>query len=85
MEDTGYSVKTDFENAEKSKQKALEKTEALIIRQQGSLDRIRKQYVENADVEIPSGSGSPLEKLEKQAEYIKSLFDEIRGKESYTD
>lgn len=85
MEDDGYSIKTNFENVEKSKQKALEKTEALIIRQQGSLDRIRKQYIENADVEIPSGVGSPLEKLEKQAEDVQKLFDKIRGNGSYTE
>lgn len=64
---------------EKQKQKDIETTNALIIKQQGNLDNLKKKYVDNAGVDLAE---QDIEKLEAQYKKVKDLLDKIRGRKT---
>ena len=67
---------TAYKEQEKLR-KSLEQTDALVIRQRGNLDNLRKKYVDNADVQIAE---KDQKALEKQYNTIKQLLDGLGTK-----
>jgi len=57
--------------------KELEKTDALIIRQQGNLDNIKLKYIDNAGITFPDGA---LDKVEESYNRANKLINDLRGK-----
>ena len=59
--------------------KAIEDTNALIEKQQGNLDSLKRKYVSGAGVEF---SEKDKDRLIKQEQEIQKIFDRIRGRKT---
>ena len=74
--------KSADEEAYKEQQKldkAIEDTSALITKQQGNLDNLKKKYVDNAGVVF---SEKDQKAIDDQYDKVKTMLDNLRGKET---